>query len=170
MAEQSNKMLEFAQNSLATLETRLGADQPSNVRTIFSDGNRILGYINNDGTAVSHNGAGVLQDISQEAPRKGLTGEAKIAYLKEHGAAELSRQYQDLKVTEYTKDNTPKRREFAETWYANHNIEDDYSKALEDAKDFLAQQQAFNQQQQKNLSEMRAFLIQRMEDDTQQAA
>lgn len=170
MAEQSAKMQEFAKNSLSTLETRLGVDQPSNVRVVFSDGNRILGYINNDGTVVSHNGADVLQDISQEANLKGLTGKAKIAYLKENGAAELSRQYPDIEITEYTEGNTPTRRAFAETWYPDHNVGDEYSNALEDARNFLAQQQATYQQQLKNLAEMRAFLIQRMENDTQEAA
>jgi len=134
IAEQSSQMIKHAQSSLESLQKNFSPGQPSNVRTVFSDGDQILGYINNDGTVVSHNGAGILQELSQEAYRLNLSGEEKIAYLQEHGAAELSKRYPDLEVTKYTKDNSPTRSEFAQTWYPNHNESEAYTSALEDAK------------------------------------
>lgn len=164
LEEQSTSGLERARESLERIENALNPDQPSNVRTVFSDGDQILAYINKDGSLVTHEGGHALQKVAEQADKLNLTGEAKIAYIQEHGAAELSRRYSNLDVTHYNNTNMPTKREFAQKWYPGHNVDAAYNSMLEEAKAFLEQRDAWHKQQMQNLSEMRAFLIQSMED------
>ncbi|MEZ5919201.1 MAG: hypothetical protein R3D66_04640 [Alphaproteobacteria bacterium] len=163
-AEQSQSRFKYAQQSLAEIKNTLDPDHPSDVKTVFSDGAQILGYINGDSTLVFHEKGNALQKIITQANQLNLTGETKIAYLREHGAAELSRHYSNLHVIDYSDENVPTKREFLQKWYPNHNIDASYDSMLKDAGAFLEQQEALYKQQIQNLYEMRAFLIQSMEE------
>lgn len=162
-AKQSESGLKRAQESLERIENDLNPEQPAQVRTVFSDGNQILGYINDDGSLVTHEGGSALQKVAEQADKLNLTGEAKIAYIQEHGAVELSRLYSNLDVTHYNDTNMPTKREFAQTWYPDHDVDASYNSMLKEAKTFLEQQEIFYKQQMQNLNEMRVFLIQSME-------
>lgn len=163
-AEQSKSGLEHARETLLRIENDLNPDHPSQVRTVFSNGNKILGYINYDGGLVTHDDGSALQKIAQQADKMNLVGEARIAYIEKHGAAQLSQQYADLDVTRYNHQNMPTKREFAEKWYPHHNVDAAYNNMLDEAKAFLEQQETFYNRQMQNLNEMRAFLIQSMEE------
>lgn len=179
-AERAESSLERAQQHLDHMQSSLHPDQPSNVRTVFSNGSQILGYINEDGGLVTHEGGGALRRTARQAEQQNLTGEEKIAYIQEHGSAELSTLYADFEMTEYDAETTPTRREFSEQWYPHHDVGQAYASQLEAAQNELVQQQALYEQHMKNLNEMRAFLLQVMEEsqsgqsgsdtDTEQAA
>ncbi len=166
-AKQSETGLKQAQENLERIETALDPDQPSHVRTVFSDGNQILAYINDDGSLVTHEGGSALQKIAEQADKLNLSGPAKIAYIQERGAAELSRRYSNLELTCYDHTDMPTKREFAQQWYPEHDVEASYNSMVEEAKVFLAQQKALYEQQMQNLNDMRAFLIQSMEEEAQ---
>ena len=179
-AEQAESGLERAQQHLDHMQSSLHPDQPSNVRTVFSHGSQILGYINEDGGLVTHEGGSALRRAARQAEQLNLTGEEKIAYIQEHGSAELSTLYADFEMTEYDEETTPTRREFSEQWYPHHDVGQAYASQLEAAQNELVEQQALYEQHLKNLNEMRAFLLQVMEEspsgqtdsetDTDQAA
>lgn len=163
-AKQSESGLKQARESLERIENALNPDQPSHVRTVFSDGHKILGYINDDGSLVTHEGGSTLQKIAEQADQLNLTGQAKIAYIQEHGAAKLSRNHSNVDVTHYNDENMPTKREFAQKWYPDHDVDAAYNNMLKEAKAFLEKQEAFYKQQMQNLYEMRVFLIQSMEE------
>jgi len=164
MADQSASSLNQAQKSLETAKKTLDPDSSSGVRTVFSDGDQILAYINKDGSLVTHGGASGLQKIAEQADQLNLTGEAKIAYIQQYGEAELSRCYPGLQITEYDSTNTPSRREFSEQWYPNHDIDAAYGSTLKEAREFQEQQAALYKQQMENLNSFRLAMIQIMEE------
>lgn len=165
--EQSASWAEQARQAMDRVETSLDPDRPSGVRTVFSDGNRILGYINEDGgLVVADPASGALQDIAERANALNFTGEARIAYLRRHGAAELSRLHPNLTVTDYTAATMPTRREFARSWYPSHDVDAAYESALQDIRVSLEEREAWHRQQMQNLNAMRAFLIQAQCEET----
>ncbi len=161
--KQSENMLKHAQESLERLENVMNPDIPSNVRTVFSNGDQILGYINDDGSVVTHQGGGALQKFAEQADRMNLFGQEKIAYIEEKSAADLSRLYSNFEVTKYNDTNIPTKREFAQKWYPDHDVDASYKSMLEEAKAFLQKQDALYAKQLQNLNDMRAFLIKSME-------
>lgn len=162
--QESKCSVQHAKDYFETVEKVLGADQPSDVRTVFSDGDQILGYINKDGSLVTHEGGNALQKIAKQAEKLNLTGEAKIAYLKEYGAAELSNRYANLHVTNYDDQNMLTRREFSEKWYPDHDVDLAYKTSMKEAKEFLEQQETWYKQQLENLDNFRSALLQIMEE------
>ncbi|MGE4312911.1 MAG: hypothetical protein AB7E85_01405 [Pseudobdellovibrionaceae bacterium] len=163
-AKQTESMLEHARENVARIENDLNPDQPSGVRTVFSDGNKILGYINKDGGLVTHQGGGILQKIAEEANALNLTGERRIAYIREHGTEALSRRNGNLQVTNYTYDNMPTYREFAESWYPYHDVDAAYQSQLQEARASLEQHEAMYRQQMENLNNFRTALMDIMEE------
>lgn len=164
LAEQSNSVVNRVQDAYERVEQDLSPDQPSNVKTVFSDGNKILAYINQDGSLVTHEGGSALQKIAKQADKLNLTGAAKTAYLQKHGAAELSHRYANLQVITYDHENIPTRREFSETWYPHHDVDAAYENALKEFKDSLEQRQAWQTQQEQNLNNFRNALLKIIED------
>lgn len=163
MVKQSKAMLGHAQDNLNNLTDVLNPDHSSNVRTVFSEGEQILACIDNDGVLLTHEGAHALHKISQQADKLNLIGEEKIAYIQKHGQAELSHRYADLQVTLYNGAEMPSRREFAEAWYPHHDVEAAYERALKTYKAILAQREVDHARHLQNLNDMRATLLQIME-------
>ncbi|WCL54494.1 hypothetical protein [Gimibacter soli] len=164
MLEQSGDMLAHAEAAAARAERDLNPDLPSGVRTVFSDGDRILGYINKDGSLVTHEGGEALQSLAAGADALNLTGEARIAYLTKNGTAMLSRQHANLATTSYSDATMPTRREFAAKWYPDHDVDAAYESMLEDIRTSLAGRQSWHKQQMSNIAEMRAYLISSMQE------
>ena len=164
MQDQITPGLEHAEQHLESIEADLNPDSPSNVRAVFSEGEKILAYITGEGALVTHEGGAALQKIAEQADKLKLTGEARIAYMKEQGEKELSGRHADLEVTSYSHSTTPTRREFAEKWYPEHDVDDAYETALKEARESLAQQQALHKQQTQNLDNMRMALLRIMEE------
>ncbi|MGH1351118.1 MAG: hypothetical protein ACRBBN_09960 [Methyloligellaceae bacterium] len=134
-------------------------DTSSGVRAVFSDGNKISGYINEQGGVVSHSGGHDLQDVQQKAEKLNLTGEAKIAYMVTNGRAILARNNPDLKMTEYTSGDTPTRREFMEQWYPKVDIDKSYQAEISDAMAELESRKKMHLSAEQRLNEMRMFLL-----------
>ncbi|NMM46624.1 hypothetical protein HH303_19190 [Rhodospirillaceae bacterium KN72] len=166
----TQRMTEMTENSVESARKMVehlkqdGPDTSSGVRTVFSSGDRILGYINEDGSVVSHSGGSALQDLARQANTLNLTGEDKIAYIRDHATAALSGRFGALKVTDYTEDTMPMKREFAAAWYPGHSAVNDHASNLAAARDHLARMEDLYQNHQKNLSEMKAFLLQHIQE------
>lgn len=170
MAAQSESHIKHARKMLQNLEQHT-PDTSSGVRTVFSDGNQIMAYINEDGGLVTHEGAHSLQRLKEQADRLNLTGEERISYLTEKGAEELSRRTENLQTTIYERGQSPTKREFSNTWYPHHNVDYSYDTALAEAQKHLETIESWHQQQMQNIYDMRAFLLQSMEEaQTQNAA
>ena len=163
MSDMTENSVESARKMVEHLKQN-GPDSPSGVRTVFSDGDRILGYINQDGSVVSHSGASALQDLAKRADTLNLKGEDKIAYIRDHAAAALSGRFGNLQITDYTSDTMPTKREFAAAWYPGHSAVNDYASNLAEAQNHLARMEEMYQNHQKNLSEMKAFLLQHIQE------
>ena len=164
MADLSASFVEHARDVFDAAEKAFGPDEPSGIRTVFADGERILGYTDEDGGVVTHDGGSALQAIAERADALGLTGEEKIAYIRRQGEDELSPLYPNLSVIDHDDGATPTRREFAQTWYAERNVDGAYDQAFREAEADLAKAEAWRQQQVRNLNGMRAFLLQAMEE------
>lgn len=161
--EQTESFVEHARNTVKHLEEHF-PDTSSGVRAVFSSGDQILGYINENSGVVVHQGGEMLQKISEQADRLGLSGEEKIAYIQERGEAELSRRHENISVESYGKGSTPTKREFAEKWYPDHQVDDSYDSALAEAREHLKRVEEWHMKQEQNMNEMRAFLLQSMEE------
>ncbi|MDF1749436.1 MAG: hypothetical protein P1V34_11245 [Alphaproteobacteria bacterium] len=159
----SMQSIETARQHLQILEQN-SPNSSSGVQTVFSNGNKILGYINVDGSLATHSGGSVLQDIARKADEMGLTGEAKITYLQEQGKKALSEQYSNLRVTQYDASNRPNKTEFARSWYGDHDVNESYQSALANAIAHLAEMETLHQQQMDRRNEMQAFLLQSMQE------
>lgn len=164
MIEQSASHLRNAKESIQRMENALNPDQPSDIRALFTSGEKILGYITKEGGVVVHQDGLGLQQVVEQADALNLTGEARIAYIKKYGEEKLSRQHSDLKITHYTDENVPTRREFAAQWYPNHDVDASYKSAIEEAKAFFEQQEKWHTRQMENLNTMRATLLKIMEE------
>ncbi len=171
-AEQNSSLDGNVQETMAQFEEALNPDLPSDVRTVFSNGDQILGYINKTGSVVTHEGGSALQKIAEQANKLNLVGEARIAYIEKMGQAELSKRYPDLQVEEYNSTNAPTRREFSEKWYPDHDVDKAYESALQEFKASLDEQQSWQEQQKNTLDQMHSALLKIMEEaqDLEQAA
>jgi len=159
MVEQSSDMLGHAEEALDRFDKALNPDLPSGVRTVFSDGDSILGYINQSGQLVTHQDGSALQAIADKADKLGLTGEARITYMTQQGTAALARQFPELKVTSYTDETMPTRRAFAEAWYPDHDVTGDYESTLAEFRQSLEGREAWYDQQVQIMNRMRDFLL-----------
>lgn len=168
--EFSSRMADFTKNNVENARDMLAhlqenhPDTSSGVNTVFSNGDQILGYLTEEGGLVTHEGGAALQTISRRASDLGLTGEAKIAYITQHGTAELSRRYGNLQVTSYEGQSIPSKREFANTWYPHHDVDGNYQSSIKEATSQLEKAEELYQKQLKNRADMQAFLIRSMEE------
>ena len=160
--DQTAQMLEHAKQSVTTLENR-SPDTKSDVRVIFSNGDQILGYMDKNGGIASHSGASALQAVSSMANELGLSGQAREDYIVREGSKALSQQYPNLQVSQYTDQTAPTRREFSQTWYPGHDIDQDYATALAEARNNLLRQQDTYDRIQSNLRDMQNYLVGLME-------
>lgn len=160
--QQQAAMLEHAKQSVATLEAR-SPDSPSDVRVVFSNGDQILGYMDEAGGVASHSGGHALQSVVQKANELGLRGQAREDYITREGTTALSGQYPNLTVNHYSDETAPTRREFSQKWYPNHDIDQNYATALADAREHLSQQQSQYDRMQSNMRDMQTFLLGLME-------
>ena len=156
------KWLDVQQNGLSPFD--FAAQKMSMLEHARESVRHIQDDLNTDGSLVTHEGGGVLQQISERADKLNLYGQAKIAYIEREGAAELSKRYSNLDVTKYADADIPTKREFAQKWYPHHDVDAAYSSMMNEAEAFLEQQEAFYEKQMQSLNEMRAFLIQSMEE------
>ncbi len=163
MADFTASSIQNARDMLSHLQEN-HPDTSSGVNTVFASGDKILGYLTEDGSLVTHEGGAVLQTISRRASDLGLTGEAKIAYIQKHGAEELARRHGNLQVTSYEGHNIPTKREFANTWYPHHDVDGNYQSSIKEATKQLQKAEELYQQQLKNRADMQAFLIRSMEE------
>lgn len=157
-----NDALARAQTRVETLEANTPSS-PSGVRSVFSTGDQILGYLNNDGTVVTHSGGGALSAVAKQADQLNLTGEARIDYIRSKGAEALSVTQSDLDVTNYTESDMPSKRAFAARWYPQHNVDDAYQTALEEAAAHVAFIEAQQKRVAKNRDDMMSFLLQSLQ-------
>lgn len=151
-------MVDLAQQHLEYLQTN-DPDSSSGVRTVFADGDRILGYITNDGSLVIDAAGSALQKVGATADNLGLTGKERIAYLEKAGAAELSGRFSKLQVVRYAAQTTPTRREFMEAWYPDQDVDAAYAAALSAAKANVEKFAAYRMQRELALNKMYASLI-----------
>ncbi|MEP3116125.1 hypothetical protein [Nisaea sp.] len=159
--EFSSGRLEDIKTVEASIEKSLNPDLTSGVRTVFSDGDTILGYINNSGQlTVTHPDGKALAKIADEAKTMNMTSEERIAYIRDRGAAELPRNQINLEITDYTETNMPTRRAFAAEWYPDQDVDARYREALQEIKSSVEQWVAAQDKQMNNLNEMHAFLLQ----------
>ena len=160
MLDQSESCIDHARKALETYESAFSPEHPSGVRTAFSEGDQLLAYIDKDGGLVTtQEGGSALQKIAERAGDLGLSGEEKIAYIRQHVTAELSRRHPDLETTDYTDETMPTRGEFAETWYPDRDVYASYRNTVEELRQNLAQHEEWHDRQMQTLNEMRAFLI-----------
>lgn len=168
--EFSARMADFTASSIQNARDMLShlqqnhPDTSSGVNTVFASGDKIVGYLNEDGSLVTHEGGAVLQTISRRASDLGLTGDAKITYIQQHGAEELARRQSNLQVISYEGKNIPTKREFANTWYPHHDVDGNYQSSIKEATKQLQKAEELYQQQLKNRADMQAFLIRSMEE------
>jgi hypothetical protein len=154
----NEQRLEIAQKNLERLEKE-NPDSSSNVRTTFSSEGALLAYINADGSLVTHSGADFLQSIAKKANDLGLSGQSRVDYLSQEIQKELSQKFSDLGVTSYNDATSPSKREFADMWYPHFDADQNYSDAMKEAKASLDSVKVWQDQWQKNLNEMRDFLL-----------
>jgi hypothetical protein len=152
------------ESALNAMAKAWSPDGPSDVLAVFSQGNHVLGYVNQEGGVTTHTGGGILQKIAEKADDLNLVGQAKIAYIKQYGGQELSRIYKNLNVTEYNEGNMPTRRDFMQKWYPDVDVDQMYQTALQEVRLNLEEKFRNHQQKIQTLSKMHHFLIQSMED------
>ena len=160
MLDQSESNIDHARKALETFEAAFSPEQPSGIRTVFSEGDQLLGYIDKDGRLVTtQEGGSALQKIAERAGDLGLSGEEKIAYIRQHVAAELSARHPNLETTDYSDETMPTRGEFAETWYPERDVYASYQSAVEELRQNLVRHEEWHDRQMQTLNDMRAFLI-----------
>lgn len=134
-------------------------DTSSGVRTVFSDGDRILGYVNDDGSVVTHDGGSALRTVAETADRMNLTGEERLDFIRAEGEKALA-SYSELEVTRYTADAMPTKRAFAEQWYPQHDVDSSYAGALAEMRQHLQWMDEQRERVARNRNDMMLFLIQ----------
>lgn len=157
-ADRTEDMIERAQRALDRLEKN-HPDSPSGVRAVFSQGDQILGYVQEDGSLVTHSGGAALRALSKLADDMNLGAEARIAFFADRGAAALSTGGDAVTVTRYDRSTMPSKRDFAAAWYPNHNVDTAFADTLSEARRHLAQLQQTHDRQEQSLSDMRSFLL-----------
>lgn len=150
--------LQRAQERLALLEQN-NPDSDSNVRATFAGKEQLFAYITSDGGLVTSNGADYLQKIAQKADEMGLRGQSRIDYLSREIRNVLAKQHTDLTVTIYNDVTSPTKREFADMWYVNFDVDKHYRDAMREAENHLMTINAWHQQWQKNMHEIQSFLL-----------
>lgn len=163
MAEIGAKGAAYARQQLQYIEQD-GPDTSSDVRTVFSKGEQILGYINAHGGLTTHVAGKALQAVEKQADALRLSGEAKAAYLQEHGVHALAPLYGDVTVTHYGRSDMPSKREFAQAWYPDHDVDAAHANALSEAKTTLENMEKLQQQSVARLNAMQTFLLHSMEE------
>ncbi len=159
IADTSTVELAHAQTMLESSQ-KLSPDDPSGVRTVFSSKGALQAYVNADGTAVSTNAAGkYVSRIIEAANKLGLTGQDRIDYLNTEIKSALDLHYGKTDVTTYTASNSPTRRNFANAWYKNYDIDKNYNDIKESAQQHYDSMSAWNQQWQSNLNEISSYLL-----------
>lgn len=153
--EDAEKMLDEAEHN--------GPDTPSDARIVFSDGSKILGYINKDGLLATEAGGHALINLRQQASDLNLSGASEISYMRVQGEKLLSRQYPNLKVTDYRSTAIPTKREFMKAWYPHEDVDATYRLVLESAKDHLADMKGWYQQDSKHINDIITYLHQVMD-------
>lgn len=153
------KSLEHAQQRVAQLEAE-SPESSSNVLATFSSKGTLLAYINADGSLVTSNGAeAYLGGITERADAMGLTGRARVAYMKAEVGQVLAERYSGLKVAIYDVETSPTKREFGKMWYPNHDVDAIYNDAMVSAREHLDSMMAWYQQWQSGMNEIRSFLL-----------
>lgn len=161
----NERQLEMAQKNLDRLEKE-NPDSSSHVRTTFSSDGVLLAYINADGSLAMSNGSDrYLRSISEKADELGLSGQRRVDYLSREINNTLSRHYADLDMTTYNDLDIPTKREFADMWYTNFDIDQHYKDAMAEARASYDSAKEWYDQWQANLKDMQAFLL-----DLQEAA
>lgn len=157
--EMHEKMYDIAQMRMDMLEQQ-NPDSPSGVRSTFSHDGVLLAYINKDGTTAMSNGSDkYLRRVVDKADELGLSGQARVDYLHREFEAALSKHFDELDVAGYTEATSPTKREFADMWYTDFDIDQVYKDALKEAIASLEGAKQWHDQWQKNIYEMQSFLI-----------
>jgi hypothetical protein len=157
--ESQERMYEMAKKSLDFMEAN-NPDSPSGVHSTFSKDGTLLAYINNDGTMALSNGSDkYLLHLTEKANEQGLTGKARADYLHREVQAELSKHFKDIDVATYNDQTSPTKREFANMWYKDFNIDQAHNDAMMAAQAHYNDAKAWHDQMQKNMKEMQAFLL-----------
>jgi hypothetical protein len=157
--ESQERMYEMAQKNLASLEAQ-NPDTPSGVRSTFSHNGVLLAYINKDGTVAMPNDSDkYLNRVVDKADKLGLTGQARTDYLHREIQAELSKHFKNLDVAAYTEATSPTKREFADMWHTDFDIDQVYKDALKEARASFESAKQWHDQMQANLKKMQDFLL-----------
>lgn len=157
--ESQQKMYDMAQKSLDMLETQ-NPDSPSGVQSTFSHDGVLLAYINKDGSIATSNGAEkYVQSVIDKANDLGLTGQSRADYLHREVQAALSEHFKDMDVAAYNEQTSPTKREFADMFYTNFDIDQHYKDALAEAKASFESAKQWHGQVQTNYKKMQDFLL-----------
>lgn len=163
MYDSQQRMHEATQKSLDFL-TAQTPDSPSGVHSTFSHDGVLLAYVNKDGSFTMSNSAHMhLNAISAQAENLNLTGQARAEYLHKAISEALSKNYNGLEVTEYTPQTSPTKREFAQLWYKDFDIDQAHTDAIAEAKKSLESMQQWQTQMQSNFKKMQDFLLSNQE-------
>jgi hypothetical protein len=158
LRESVETALEHAQRSVENTKAN-HPDTQSDVRTVFSNGDQILGYVYKNGGLVTHDAGSYMRRFNDQADLLGLSGQARVDYITDA----VSRHYPNVDVHRYNNQNAPTRREFSERWYPDHNVEQAYQSRLAEAQSNLARQEELYRRQQNNINEMQSYLLGLME-------
>jgi hypothetical protein len=160
----SERHLEMAQKNLERLAAH-DPDTSSNVRTVVTSGDNILGYVNADGTMVTHSNGECLQVIANKANDLGLQGQKRIDYMTREINRSLSQMKGDFNIIQYDESNSPTKREFAAAWYPNFDVDQHYLDAMAEARASYNSALEWSSQRQANLDKMQAFFLTMQEAD-----
>ncbi len=153
------KSLEMAQNQLDQVKQN-HPDTSSDVRKTFASNGTLLAYINADGTIATANGSEkFLNPIIEQAEKLGLTGEQRIAYLGSAIEKTLGAAVGDLQVSTYSNATSPTKREFADMWYQDFDIDQHYADSLASAQETYDSAKQWYDQWQSNMNDMRNFIL-----------
>jgi len=160
----SERHLEMAQKNLDRLAAH-DPDSSANVRAVVTSGDKILGYVNTDGTMVTHSNGDFLQVIANKANDLGLEGQKRIDHLLREISRSLSQTRGDFDLIEYDADNSPTKREFAAAWYADFDVDQHYLDAMAEARASYSSALEWSSQRQANLDKIQAFFLTMQEAD-----
>ena len=153
------KSMEMAEKMLSHVQKET-PDSSSNVRSTFSNDGVLLAYVNTDGSILTTNGSErILNPIIEKANDLGLSGQERVNYLSREAKAALSKNYKGLNVVTYNNSNIPTKREFADIWYDNFDIDQNYRDMMTQAQEQYDSVNEWFQQWQKNMNEMRDYLL-----------
>lgn len=149
-------------NKMPTEEQMIGPhpDSRSDVRTAFSHNGELLAYITKDGGVANIRGGDRYTDKAiQSANEKGLLGQARVDYLAREIQAAFLKKYPNLQTDNYKGSTAPTYREFAESWYDNYNIDEDYRSRVASAKEQAESFRVQQKQMQDHLREIETYLL-----------